>query len=126
MHNGSMSTLRQVLEFYARGGNFANEADRAPNVNGVELLRDDPSKIDALEAFLHTLTDENSEINAEPFDHPSLRIANGATANGSDIYVEIEASGREGLPGGRSLREFVEILEDGGLTTENRTGVEED
>ena len=120
MHNGSMSTLRQVLEFYARGGNFANEADRAPNVNGIELLRDDPSKIDALEAFLHTLTDENSEINAAPFDHPSLIIKNG------DADVEVEASGRDGIPGGRSLKEFDEILEEGGLTTENRTGVEEE
>ncbi|MEE2937880.1 MAG: cytochrome c peroxidase [Planctomycetota bacterium] len=124
MHNGSMKSLREVVEFYARGGNFKNEADRSPDVNGIKLLREDPSKIDSLVAFMHTLTDENASINAAPFDHPSLRIQNGVDRSGNPQYVEIEATGQGGLPGGRELNEFDAILEDGGLTTENRTHVE--
>jgi cytochrome c peroxidase len=124
MHNGSMKSLREVVEFYARGGNFKNEADRSPDVNGIKLLREDPSKIDSLVAFMHTLTDENASINAAPFDHPSLRIENGVDSSGNPQFVEVEATGQSGLPGGRELNEFDAILEDGGLTTENRTHVE--
>ena len=124
MHNGSMKSLREVVEFYARGGNHANEADRSPDVDGIAILREDPSKIDSLVAFLRTLTDEDAERNAAPFDHPSLVIANGCDEAGNDIPCVLEATGRNGFSGGRTLREFDEILAEGGLTTENRTGVE--
>ncbi len=126
MHNGSMKSLREVIEFYVRGGNFANEADRSPDVNGIKLLRDDPSKIDSLIAFLHTLTDDDAVISAAPFDHPSITIANGASENGDDQIVYMEATGRNGLSGNRQIREFDEILEEGGLTTENHKGPLED
>ncbi|MDA9777115.1 hypothetical protein N9D38_01645 [Rubripirellula sp.] len=124
MHNGSMKSLREVVEFYARGGNHANEADRAPDVDGIKILREDPTKIDALVAFLRTLTDEDAARSAAPFDHPSLVIANGCDDADNDIPCVIESTGRNGLTGNRRLREFDEILADGGLTTENRTAVE--
>ncbi|MEC7409901.1 MAG: cytochrome c peroxidase [Planctomycetota bacterium] len=122
MHNGSMKSLREVIEFYARGGNHANEKNRSPDVNGVKLLREDPSKIDSLIAFLRTLTDNDARISAAPFDHPSLSIANGKDFLGNDIMVELEATGRTGLSGDRQIREFEDILADGGLTSDTHKG----
>lgn len=126
MHNGSMKSLREVIEFYARGGNHANEKNRSPDVNGVKILREDPSKIDSLIAFLHTLTDADAVISAAPFDHPSLTIVNGKDAAGNDNIVYMEPTGKDGLSGNRQIREFDEILEEGGLTTENHKGPLED
>lgn len=126
MHNGSMKSLHEVIQFYARGGNHANEKDRSPDVNGVKILREDPSKIDSLVAFLHTLTDDDAVISAAPFDHPSLMVPNGKDAQGNDILVYMEPTGKNGLPGDRQIREFDEILADGGLTTESHKGPLED
>jgi len=126
MHNGSMKSLREVIEFYARGGNHANEKNRSPDVNGIKILREDPSKIDSLIAFLHTLTDDDAVISAAPFDHPSLTIVNGKDAYGQDNIVYMEPTGKSGLSGNRQIREFDEILEEGGLTTENHKGPLED
>ena len=126
MHNGSMKSLREVIEFYARGGNHANKKNRAPDVNGVKILREDPSKIDSLIAFLHTLTDEDAVISAAPFDHPSIQVPNGKDFMGNDIMVYMEPTGKDGLSGNRQIREFDEIVEDGGLTTENHKGPLED
>ena len=122
MHNRSMKSLREVIEFYARGGNHANKKNRSPDVNGVKILREDPSKIDSLIAFLHTLTDEDAVISAAPFDHPSFKVPNGKDAQGKDIMVEMEPTGKNGLPGNRQIREFDEILAEGGLTSDNHKG----
>ena len=126
MHNGSMKSLREVIEFYARGGNHANKKNRSPDVNGVKILREDPSKIDSLIAFLHTLTDDDAVISAAPFDHPSLTVPNGKDFLGNDIMAYMEPTGKDGLSGNRQIREFDEILEDGGLTTESHKGPLED
>ena len=126
MHNGSMKSLREVIEFYARGGNHANEKNRSPDVNGVKILREDPTKIDSLIAFLHTLTDDDAVISAAPFDHPSLNVPNGKDSAGNDILIYMEPTGKNGLSGDRQIREFDEILAEGGLTTENHKGPLED
>jgi len=116
-HNGDVLTLRQVVELYGRGGNVfpVHELDGtvieplgipAPTLNSDE--------IDALVAFLETLTDDRVVFQRAPFDHPQLFVPNGhpgnsnstTDANGDgladDVLVEIPAIGAQGgnpLPG---------------------------
>jgi cytochrome c peroxidase len=54
MHDGSLATLRDVIEFYDRGG--IDSPDKDPRLRPLHLGRDEKQ---ALEAFLHTLTGEN-------------------------------------------------------------------
>ncbi|MGA9525734.1 MAG: cytochrome c peroxidase [Myxococcaceae bacterium] len=77
MHNGSMATLDQVLEFYAREGNFGerNAADFAPHMEVVLLERkEDQEKV---VRFLEALTDERVRTERAPFDHPELVLPDG-------------------------------------------------
>lgn len=84
MHNGSMATLEQVIEFYARGGNFdnSNQSDfltRTP-------MSSDPQKRADLLAFLKTFTDDRVRYEQAPFDHPELIVPNGH--DGDDQFVQ--------------------------------------
>ena len=77
-HNGGQSTLRQVMEFYNRGGDFheANLVDLTPEMFALDLSEPD---IDAVVAFMKTLTDERVRNESAPFDHPELPQPNGYT-----------------------------------------------
>ncbi len=82
-HNGGAGTLRQVVEFYNRGGDY-------PEVNAANLDSDvgelglTTRQEDALVAFLQALTDPRVERQCGPFDHPELFLANGHRgANGA-------------------------------------------
>ena len=99
MHNGGMKSLKEVVEFYNRGGNTYNRRHAATLVFSQGFSQDDK---DALEAFLKTLTDERVRWEKAPFDHPSIKVPNGhkATSNGAlmdDNFLEIPAVGKEGL-----------------------------
>ena len=114
-HNGDARTLREVVELYSRGGNVfpVQELDGTPiEPLGVPALTSD--EIDALVAFLESLTDERVLHRRAPFDHPQLFVPNGHSgsssstvdANGDgladDVMIEIPAVGAEGggpLPG---------------------------
>jgi cytochrome c peroxidase len=110
-HNGSELTLRQVVDFYSRGGDFANPG-KSPNVRDLGLS--DGEK-DDLVSFLTSLTDERVRNQAAPFDHPQLFVANGeqARADGSiitdaagravDCFTHVPATGRSG---GAALAKF--------------------
>lgn len=76
MHNGSMATLDQVIEFYARGGNFQNDDLHFFMFPMGELQANPQSRAD-LVAFLKTFTDERVRYERAPFDHPELSIPNG-------------------------------------------------
>jgi hypothetical protein len=81
MHNGSMATLQQVIEFYARKGNFDN-ADKHRSVSQINLsssLLGDSRR--ALVEFLKTFTDERVRYEKAPFDHPEIAIPNGHLGN---------------------------------------------
>ena len=69
-HNGGQLTLRQVVEFYNRGGDFAieNLGDLAPNINPLGL--NEQQILTDLVAFLEALTDERVRCELAPFDHP--------------------------------------------------------
>jgi cytochrome c peroxidase len=92
-HNGSRSTLRQVVEFYNRGGdrrgseanntsgfdhpsvNQHNTSNLDPDMTALNLT---PDEVDALVKFMEVgLTDQRVAWEQAPFDHPSLVIPQG-------------------------------------------------
>jgi cytochrome c peroxidase len=81
MHNGSMATLRQVVDFYNRGGNFQN-ANLDSQIRPLGLS---DAQEAALVAFMQGLTDPRVVLQQAPFDHPSLCVANGAQGNQSSV-----------------------------------------
>src|SRR5262245_46690737 len=109
-HNGDVLTLRQAVEFYSRGGNvfpiFALDGTIIEPL-GVPSLTSD--EIDAIVAFLETLTDERVLYRRAPFDHPQIFVPNGQSGGDAnqdgladDIMIEIPQVGAEGgnpLPG---------------------------
>ena len=81
-HNGGMSTLGQIVDFYVRGGDFReqNIDNLAPLPDGINGLRGNKEADHvALVDFLISLTDERVRWEMAPFDHPELRVANGHT-----------------------------------------------
>jgi hypothetical protein len=71
MHNGSMATLEQVLEFYARQGNFYNE-NLHFQVSGISSSVNSPANRADLIAYLKSFTDERVRYQKAPFDHPEV------------------------------------------------------
>jgi len=69
-HNGKYATLRQVVDFYDRGGDVHN--------NSIEPLGLDESEKNALVDFMIALTDQRVRFQRSPFDHPSLNPVNRA------------------------------------------------
>lgn len=74
MHNGSMSTLDQVLEFYGRRGNNHNPDQ---NFNVIAINLNNPQRRKDLIAFMNTFTDERVRYSRAPFDHPEIVIPHG-------------------------------------------------
>jgi len=72
-HNGGMATLKQVVQFYNRGGNFCsfNLKDLDPAILPLGLS---DKQEEQLVAFLISLTDARVVYQKAPFDHPELRI----------------------------------------------------
>ena len=68
-HNGGQATLEQVIDFYSRGGDFANGDIRPFQISGAQKA--------SLAAFLRALTDERVQHERAPFDHPELCVPNG-------------------------------------------------
>jgi hypothetical protein len=114
-HNGGQRTLREVVDFYNRGGDFheANINDLDPDVERLGLNNDEK---EALVAFMRSLTDERVRRRCAPFDHPQLLLPNGHLGNASsvtndgtgkavDLMMQIPATGRNG---GTPLRNFLE------------------
>jgi cytochrome c peroxidase len=79
MHDGSMATLMQVVDFYTRGGNFhaENIDDLDPFIGTIGQLQGDEEKQEELVDFLLALTDERVRQERAPFDHPQLFVPDG-------------------------------------------------
>ncbi len=73
MRTGGLATLEQVMDFYARGGDFDSPT--------LHLDMDDivlaPGDRAALVAFMESLTDDRVKYERAPFDHPGLQLPNG-------------------------------------------------
>jgi cytochrome c peroxidase len=112
MHNGGMATLKEVVEFYHRHGDFADvniEEMDGPFSRG-QLKESDE---EALIAFMLALTDERVKFEQAPFDHPQLFIPAGdgvqdiATGVISENYIDLPAVGAGGLS--EPLRPFLNL-----------------
>lgn len=88
MHNGSLATLRQVVEFYNNGGNFCkpNLNNLDPDIQPLGLTNDEKEN---LVAFMISLSDQRVAFEKAPFDHPSLRVAKNGTRDGLTINVPV-------------------------------------
>ena len=102
-HNGSQMTLRQVVEFYNRGGDFAN-TELSPDLQPLGLSE---AEKDDLVTFLEALTDPRVKDQSAPFDHPELYVPVGEKTNtdGSvmtsggqavDCFRQVPATGTAG------------------------------
>lgn len=113
-HNGGQRTLREVVQFYARRGDFFQEniKDLDPDVEGIPELRGDDKKIDAVVAFLKSLTDERVRYQKAPFDHPQIVLPNGHTGVSGGVAIDNDfvfpATGKDG---GNALIPFEERVD---------------
>ena len=86
MHNGSMKSLDEVIEFYTRGGNLVNNATQSNILVAGELQVIPQSRADLI-AFLKLLTDERVRNEQAPFDHPELVIPIGHTGDHTEVVA---------------------------------------
>jgi cytochrome c peroxidase len=78
-HNGGKLTLRQIVDFYSRGGDFpmTNAAHRDFNIINMNMeVQSNLSEAEkvALVDFLLTLTDQRVRFERAPFDHPQVIV----------------------------------------------------
>jgi cytochrome c peroxidase len=91
-HNGGQATLRQVVDFYTRGGDFpeANIATLDPDIGFIFGLAGNPAAKKQVVDFLLSLTDERVRWEKAPFDHPELPLPNGAVGD----TLQVKACGK--------------------------------
>ena len=125
MHNGSMATLEQVVQFYARGADFLDPESRDldPGVDGVGALRNKADEQAALVAFMaNALLDPRVLNESGPFSHPSLPRKHGAIGDETSIQ-DLDLNGEAdmfedeipatGINGGRTATVFNDQLAHG-------------
>jgi len=113
-HNGGQRTLKEVVQFYARRGDFFQEniKDLDPDVEGIPELREDDDKVDAVVAFLKALTDERVRYQKAPFDHPALVLPNGHSGVSGGVALDNDFTlPAVGAQGGAAFTPFEEIVE---------------
>jgi cytochrome c peroxidase len=105
-HNGGQLTLRDVVDFYNRGGDFAE--NNIDNLDiGIRNLNLTEEQKTSLVAFLLSLTDERVRLERAPFDHPQLFVTNGhpgdqnavtndGTGQATTTVIELPAVGANG------------------------------
>lgn len=105
-HTGGAATLRQVVDFYVRGGDFPDEEQSHLDPAMVPVALRERDRTDLVE-FLLTLTDDRVRREAAPFDHPQLFIPAGhpggpqsvedrGSGEATDTLLEVPAVGRDG------------------------------
>jgi cytochrome c peroxidase len=123
-HNGGAGTLEQVVQFYARGADFAefNALDLDEAVDGVGSIRNKQAKQAALVAFMRdALLDDRVTRRAGVFCAPSLPLKDGY--DGNEVFVVDNGLGeavstinelpQTGAAGGAPLRPFADMLPGG-------------
>jgi cytochrome c peroxidase len=73
-HNGGKATLEEVVDFYARGGDFANP-ELTSKLEKFSLGAQEKAQL--VDFLRHGFTDCRVEKQRAPFDHPSLPLPNG-------------------------------------------------
>ncbi|HEX7625217.1 MAG TPA: cytochrome c peroxidase, partial [Anaeromyxobacteraceae bacterium] len=84
-HNGGQATLRQVVDFYTRGGDFneRNIANLDSDIQTIDGMNEVAKR--QLVDFLMALTDERVRWEKAPFDHPELFIPEGAAGDDQQL-----------------------------------------
>ena len=103
-HNGGMATLRQVVQFYNRGGNFCSFNEHDVHLLMAPLRLTDEQE-EQLVAFLVSLTDSRVKHQQAPFDHPELRIPFDGTDMQGTLQIEAVGSGGDW----RALQPFLHL-----------------
>ena len=129
-HYGGYSNLRSVVEVYARGGSKRNSELTEPGATGdwsgtgplgngdrrapdhgtnvdffIRDIKSTDEQIDALVAFMLTVTDPRVQCDQAPFDHPSLKIPNGHAPDcnhdgmAEEVMFKLPAVGAGGYTG---------------------------
>jgi len=93
-HTGGYLTLRQVVNFYSRGGDNPNKETE------IDALGLTPDQENDLVAFLLTLTDDRVRCERAPFDRPAIDVPNGPS------LASVGAGGRSK---GGCLRPFLRV-----------------
>ncbi len=106
-HNGGQLTLRQVVDFYNRGGDFheKNIDNLDADIQNLGLSEEDKT---SLVAFMVSLTDDRVRYQRAPFDHPQLFVTNGHPGDQTTVTndgigqatvttLELPAVGRNGI-----------------------------
>lgn len=73
-HTGTNPTLEHVMDFYNRGGDFADPA-RSADIFPLNLNSFDKAAI--IDFMANGLTDCRVQKKRAPFDHPELPVING-------------------------------------------------
>jgi len=106
-HNGGELTLRDVVDFYNRGGDFAENNFENLDI-GIRNLNLSEEQKTSLVAFMQSLTDERVRFERAPFDHPQLFVTDGhpgdqnavtndGTGQATTTVIELPAVGANGL-----------------------------
>ena len=112
MHNGGFATLRQVVEFYNRGGNFCNlnKANLDPDIEPRGMT---PGELDQLVSFLLSLTDERVRLEQAPFDHPEIFIPVTGFAEGGTLtsqnFRRVPQDGQAGISASNVQPHFLNL-----------------
>jgi cytochrome c peroxidase len=103
-HNGGVATLRQVVQFYNRGGNFCrlNSADLDKSIVPLALTAQQEQQ---MVAFLVSLTDFRVKHRMAPFDHPELRVPDDGFDTTGTRHVEAVGA----LGSWQPLRPFLDL-----------------
>jgi hypothetical protein len=117
-HNGGLLRIRDVLEFYSRGGDIRPQLslDGSLEIAPLVILDSTPDELDALEAFLRSLTDERVRYARAPFDHPELFVPDGHVGDSRRVFGGRHRAARDrlmhvpavGRAGGVPLPNFLE------------------
>jgi cytochrome c peroxidase len=112
MHNGGMSTLRQVVDFYSRGA-----GDDNPQRPALPVLNLNEGQKEELVAFMKALTDDRVRYEKAPFDHPQLFISNGHPGNETSVSQDLDGKATD------DLLVIPAVGRDGGSGTPNFLGL---
>jgi hypothetical protein len=111
-----MKSLREVVQFYSRGGDFPrqNSQDLSPDIHEIPALQKHPENVEAVVEFLKQLTDPRVRYQRAPFDHPELLLPHGHSQflvpEAMDEFLVLPATGKSG---GAPLQTFEDALETG-------------
>lgn len=115
MHNGSIDTITELVDFYDQGGNF-NDGNLDENILVLNLTAQE--KLDLVDFIENGMTDSRLINNVFPFTRPTLRSELASTNvnfgvasdNGNGGFASIYANG----PANRGNENYVIGLSDAG------------